>query len=128
MSDYEVGHGKPPKATQFKPGASGNPKGRPKGTSSASDEIHKMLTTPIVVKQNGKPIKMTLPAMARKQLAACIAKGDMKAIKWVLEYGLKYEKAQPTTAAGLSADSSSFELTPEEMENISKELLLKDKT
>jgi len=29
--DYEVGYGKPPKHGQFKPGQSGNPKGRPKG-------------------------------------------------------------------------------------------------
>src|SRR6478752_5394166 len=28
---YAVGYGKPPKATQFKPGKSGNPNGRPKG-------------------------------------------------------------------------------------------------
>ena len=29
---YEVGYGKPPKSTQFKPGRSGNPKGRTKGS------------------------------------------------------------------------------------------------
>ena len=28
--DYEVGYKKPPKEYQFKPGVSGNPKGRPK--------------------------------------------------------------------------------------------------
>ena len=27
--DYDVGYGKPPKSGQFKPGQSGNPKGRP---------------------------------------------------------------------------------------------------
>ena len=32
--DYEVGYGKPPKSKRFKPGASGNPKGRPKGKKS----------------------------------------------------------------------------------------------
>ena len=30
---YEVGDRKPPTATRFKPGQSGNPKGRPKGSS-----------------------------------------------------------------------------------------------
>ena len=29
---YEVGYGKPPDATRFQPGRSGNPKGRPKGS------------------------------------------------------------------------------------------------
>ena len=31
---YTVGYGKPPKTTQFKPGQSGNPKGRKKGAKS----------------------------------------------------------------------------------------------
>ena len=29
---YEVGYGKPPAGTRFKPGQSGNPAGRPKGS------------------------------------------------------------------------------------------------
>ena len=33
-TDYEVGYGKPPAATRFAPGRSGNPKGRPKGSKS----------------------------------------------------------------------------------------------
>ena len=31
-SDYEVGYARPPDAARFKPGQSGNPKGRPKGS------------------------------------------------------------------------------------------------
>ena len=30
-TNYEVGYGKPPEASKFKKGKSGNPKGRPKG-------------------------------------------------------------------------------------------------
>jgi hypothetical protein len=37
--DYAVGYGRPPKTTQFKPGQSGNPKGRPKGSRSARAEL-----------------------------------------------------------------------------------------
>lgn len=33
-SDYEVGYGKPPQQTRFKPGQSGNPRGRPKGAKA----------------------------------------------------------------------------------------------
>lgn len=124
MSDYEVGHGKPPKATQFKPGASGNPKGRPKGARSVNDEIHKVLTTPVTVFQNGKPIRMTPVEMILKKLVASAVKGDFKASKYVVQL----VKDHPVTAAELQTATSSFELTPEEMENISKELLLKDKT
>jgi hypothetical protein len=32
--DYEIGYGRPPRHSQFKPGQSGNPKGRPKPKNS----------------------------------------------------------------------------------------------
>jgi len=34
---YEVGYGKPPKSGQFKPGRSGNPKGRPRRQPTTED-------------------------------------------------------------------------------------------
>lgn len=37
---YEVGYGKPPVATRFRPGQSGNQKGRPKGARNRTDRIH----------------------------------------------------------------------------------------
>src|SRR5215204_603382 len=35
-SKYEVGYGKPPAETRFKPGESGNPRGGPKGSRNRS--------------------------------------------------------------------------------------------
>ena len=41
-SSYEVGYGKPPAKNRFKPGQSGNPKGRPRGAKnrSPSPQLH----------------------------------------------------------------------------------------
>lgn len=36
---YEVGYGKPPKDTRFRPGQSGNPRGRPKGARNRTSNI-----------------------------------------------------------------------------------------
>lgn len=50
----EIGYGKPPKKTQFKPGQSGNPKGRPKGSKSLGSVVRKELGGKIQLSQNGK--------------------------------------------------------------------------
>src|SRR6202000_964768 len=55
MSDFEIGYKKPPKATQFKPGTSGNPKGRPKRVRSPLNEIlEDVLDAVVKYRENGK--------------------------------------------------------------------------
>lgn len=38
-SDYEVGYGKPPEASRFQKGRSGNPRGRPKGAKTRNADL-----------------------------------------------------------------------------------------
>lgn len=52
--DYEVGYRKPPKATQFKRGISGNPKGHPKKIVDFDTEIAREANSLITVNDNGK--------------------------------------------------------------------------
>jgi Family of unknown function (DUF5681) len=56
--DPEVGYGKPPKASQFKPGQSGNPKGRPKGPGNIHKIITKHAAKKVTVIENGVEKKM----------------------------------------------------------------------
>jgi hypothetical protein len=51
---YPVGYKKPPRHTQFKPGMSGNAKGRPKGAKNFATVLEHELRARIEVTENGK--------------------------------------------------------------------------
>lgn len=53
---YEVGYGKPPSATRFKPGQSGNPHGRPKGSKNIQPPIGENTLQDIILKEAYRPI------------------------------------------------------------------------
>ena len=51
---YEVGYGKPPKHMRFKPGQSGNPRGRPKAEKSLGGALNDALKAKVKLRGNGK--------------------------------------------------------------------------
>ena len=55
-----VGYGKPPAKHRFKPGQSGNPKGRPKGSKNEWTIINKLLNRKIDIRENGRLRKITV--------------------------------------------------------------------
>ena len=57
--DYEVGKGKPPKATQFEPGQPGNPKARPKGRRNLKTDLEEVPTALVTIIEHGRPRKVT---------------------------------------------------------------------
>lgn len=76
ITPYRVGPGKPPKNTQFKPGQTGNPKGRPKGSS-----LQRLLKDLLEFETKG----ISNGAVIVEQLVKKARGGNLKAIEIVLD-------------------------------------------
>lgn len=122
---YTVGYGKTPKHTRFKPGQSGNRKGRPKKkaeTVEAPDlcgNIISELQTKIFVTENGKRIEITKQEAISKQLVNKALSGDGKAIALLMHPDMRAAVEQRIAAmnsqAALEEEVDLSTLTAEEL-------------
>ena len=85
MSKDPIGYGKPPKKHQFKPGTSGNPKGRPKGAKSLRSVGQKELASKIEIKVQGKRTKATKLEAAIMKLVNDALSGNAKSLSELLK-------------------------------------------
>jgi Family of unknown function (DUF5681) len=76
-----VGYGQPPERTRFKPGQSGNPRGRPKGSLNMATVLERTLKEKVVVNENGKRKVVSKLEAAVKQLANQAASGQPRAMQ-----------------------------------------------
>lgn len=77
MTGYKL----PPTATQFKPGQSGNPKGRPKGCRNTYTLLNELLHQKILITQDGRQLKIDKQTAILLQAVNRAVKGDLRAIK-----------------------------------------------
>lgn len=82
--DDQVGNKRPPVATRFKKGQSGNPKGRPKGTLNFGTDLAKELAEAIVVSEGGARRKITKQRAFIKAMVARALQGDTRAANSLL--------------------------------------------
>jgi hypothetical protein len=94
-SAYAVGYGRPPKATQFAKGESGNPRGRPKGTRTVGAMLQEILRQKISVTENGKTRRLPALEVILRRLANDAMRSEPRALKLLLALNDRYgESAQ----------------------------------
>ena len=108
--DYEVGFGRPPKATRFKAGESGNPRGRPRRKPNFKDDFNAELREPLVLHENGRERRLTKQRALIKSLMSLAIKGNVRAMNAVL-------------AATRSFDLGQDERSPEAVDPIDLDIL-----
>jgi uncharacterized protein DUF5681 len=74
-----IGYGRPPEQSQFKPGKSGNPKGRPKASRNLKTIIRNALTSSVILREGEKKRSVSkLEGIVLRQLESAL-KGNEKA-------------------------------------------------
>lgn len=119
-SQYKVGYKRPPHATQFKPGQTGNAKGRRKGSKNVATALKDELKSRVTVTENGRRRTISKGEAIAKQTVNKAVSGDPKATQMVLNEIRPHEKS--------SNDGPEHEIlaSPEDklvVENIIKRIL-----
>ena len=105
----KVGYGRPPKHTRFKPGQSGNPKGKAKGVRNVATDVQQTLNAMVRVNADGKPRKMSAQKAVIMRAVEKALKGDSRAAAQVLELMQRYNNdAPPARKAATSADDQAL--------------------
>lgn len=84
QSKYVVGYRRPPKATRFKPGRSGNPNGRPKGLRPIGSLLQEIMQKKVSVTENGKTRRLSALDVMLRRLTNDAMRSDHRAIKLLL--------------------------------------------
>ncbi|MGD9710810.1 MAG: DUF5681 domain-containing protein [Thermomicrobiales bacterium] len=104
--DYPVGRCKTPEHSRYKPGQSGNPKGRPKGSRNLKTEFNEEMNERVEITENGKTRRPTKRRIVVKSAIIKAGKGNVTAQRNVLELDLKLN--------GIPEDKIAIPLSPAE--------------
>src|ERR687890_2610739 len=77
--DKDVSYGRPPRRTRFRPGQSGNPRGRPKGARSTGTIVTSVLNKKVSLTSASQRRQVPLKEAIVLRMAEAALKGDLKA-------------------------------------------------
>jgi hypothetical protein len=97
--EYEIGYKRPPKATRWRKGQSGNPKGRLKGTRNLKTELGEELAELIPIREQGRSRKVTKQRALIKAHTAKAIQGDVRAANLIVSLIMRPPQAEPSDDA-----------------------------
>jgi Family of unknown function (DUF5681) len=80
----KVGYRNPPRQSRFKPGQSGNPRGRPKGRRNAARELELVMAMPVPVTANGRRRKVSTMSALFLRLREKALGGDFRSMQLLI--------------------------------------------
>ena len=110
-ADEKVGYGRPPVATRFRPGQSGNPRGRPKGSKSLDQVLRQALDRRVSDPRRGGRHTVRMIELIMEGLVLGAAKRDPRMVRLLLVLLDRY------------APSDTPKVDPEEVRAADREIL-----
>ncbi len=100
-SDYQIGYGKPPKHSQFRPGQSGFRRGRPKGARNFKTDVKATLKAPVRLTRDGQPRSVSTQEAMLLRLREKALGGDGRALDRLIQLAQVYGEDDLATAAAV---------------------------
>jgi Family of unknown function (DUF5681) len=119
MSEQEhdiIGYKKPPRHTRFRPGVSGNPKGRPKRPRNFKEDLAKELARIVMVVENGTRRKLSTQRALIRRLVALGLEGDRVASQSLLSFASELDNIPERVDCGPVIDPATEALIDAEVE------------
>jgi Family of unknown function (DUF5681) len=107
-ADFAVGRGKPPTHSRFRPGQSGNPGGRKKGSRNLKSVLEEVMREEIELTENGKKRSISLLEALIKRAVQEGLRGDLRAIKDLLDRYERHVGAEPEVEEELPDDDKAI--------------------
>jgi hypothetical protein len=110
-AEEKVGYGRPPVSTRFKPGQSGNPRGRPKGSKSLEQVLRQALNRRVQDTRRGGRHTVRMAELIIEGLVFAAAKRDPQMLRLLLAFLDRY------------APSDAPKVDPQEVRAADREIL-----
>ena len=108
--DDQTGFKRPPKGTRFKPGRSGNPKGRPKGRRNLTTDLAALMKKRIPIRKDGELRHVSGQEALLLRLFEKAVGGDLKASAQIFAMVMKTDNRESAEPAPQSVSDKDREI------------------